>query len=122
MAKKYFDSEDPIAKTIKIRNIDIPVSNIIAWPIAYYVNNEWLEDYPYRIKMNPGIFAIVGLLALLIALMTVTYQAVNAARANLQQSEKSTLASISRRSSKSSVACNPANELSRHHMTTMVII
>jgi len=58
------------------------VANIIAWPIAYYVSNDWLEDYPYRIKMNPGIFVIAGLLALLIALITVSYQAVKAARAN----------------------------------------
>jgi len=58
------------------------VANIIAWPIAYFVSNDWLEDYPYRINMNPGTFVIAGLLALLIALMTVSYQAIKAARAN----------------------------------------
>ena len=58
------------------------VANIIAWPIAYYISNDWLEDYPYRINMNPGIFVIAGFLALVIALLTVSWQAVKTARAN----------------------------------------
>ena len=58
------------------------VANIIAWPIAYYISNDWLEDYPYRINMNLGIFVITGFLALVIALLTVSWQAVKTARAN----------------------------------------
>jgi putative ABC transport system permease protein len=58
------------------------VANIIAWPIAYYISNDWLEDYPYRINMNLGIFVIAGFLALVIALLTVSWQAVKTARAN----------------------------------------
>ena len=58
------------------------VANIIAWPIAYYISNDWLEDYPYRINMNLGVFVIAGFLALVIALLTVSWQAVKSARAN----------------------------------------
>ncbi len=58
------------------------IANIISWPIAYYVLDNWLKTFAYRININIMIFVLSGLLALLIALVTVGYQAVRAASAN----------------------------------------
>ncbi len=58
------------------------IANIIAWPVAYYFMNNWLKDFAYRINMNLWIFILSGVLALLIALLTVSIHAVRAARAN----------------------------------------
>jgi len=58
------------------------VSIIIATPVAYYAMNKWLEDYNYRISINWKIFFIAGLLAVFIALVTVSYQSIKAAVAN----------------------------------------
>ncbi|UCE43248.1 MAG: ABC transporter permease [Candidatus Aminicenantes bacterium] len=58
------------------------VANIIAWPAAYFVMKKWLQSYAYRAEL--GIFVFFGamLLALLVAILSVGYQAVRAARAN----------------------------------------
>ena len=58
------------------------VANFIAWPIAYYAMDGWLQHYAYRIQPGLGIFLISGMLALVIALSTIAYQAIKAARAN----------------------------------------
>jgi putative ABC transport system permease protein len=58
------------------------IANIIAWPVAFYAMRSWLNDYPYRIKIGVGVFFISGVLALMIALITVLYQSAKAARAN----------------------------------------
>jgi putative ABC transport system permease protein len=58
------------------------IANIIAWPIAYLAMNRWLQNFAYRINIGIGTFVLAALLALLIALLTVGYQAVRAARAN----------------------------------------
>ena len=58
------------------------LANIISWPIAYYVLDNWLKSFAYRIHINFMIFVLSGALALLIALLTVGYQAVKAASAN----------------------------------------
>ncbi|MDJ1481587.1 ABC transporter permease [Cytophagaceae bacterium YF14B1] len=57
-------------------------ANLIAWPIAYYAMNRWLEDFAYRISIAWWVFALAAALALLITLVTVSYQAVKAALAN----------------------------------------
>ena len=57
-------------------------ANIIAWPIAYYFMNKWLQNFAYRIDMNIWIFILSGLAALVIALLTVSYQTIKSARAN----------------------------------------
>ncbi len=66
----------------------ILIANIIAWPIAYYLMNRWLQDFAYRIKINLWIFIISGGIALLIALLTVSYQSIKAAVANPVKSLK----------------------------------
>jgi len=58
------------------------IANIIAWPVIYFVMNQWLQNFAYRINIGLGTFVLSGLLALIIALLTVGYQAVKAARAN----------------------------------------
>jgi putative ABC transport system permease protein len=55
------------------------VANMIAWPIAYYTMSRWLEGFAYRINIGMGPFAVAALLAVVIALVTVIYQAVRAA-------------------------------------------
>ena len=58
------------------------LSNIIAWPVAYFVMKKLLERYAYRTQIGWEIFVLSGLAALLIALLTVSFQAVKSARAN----------------------------------------
>ena len=58
------------------------VSNIVAWPIVYFVMNRWLQNFAYRIHIGWWIFFIAGALALVISLLTVSYQSVKAALAN----------------------------------------
>jgi putative ABC transport system permease protein len=58
------------------------IANIIAWPIAYYVMTNWLQDFAYRININWLIFLLTGVLSVCIALVTVSFQASKAAMAN----------------------------------------
>ncbi|MDQ2753642.1 MAG: FtsX-like permease family protein, partial [Bacteroidota bacterium] len=58
------------------------VSILIASPIAWWVMNKWLQDYESRINIEWWVFAIAGLLAIFIALATVSFQAIKAAMMN----------------------------------------
>ena len=58
------------------------IANIIAWPLAYYFMNKWLQDFAYRINISWWTFIITGGIVLLIALVTVSWQAIKAALAN----------------------------------------
>jgi putative ABC transport system permease protein len=58
------------------------IANLIAWPVAYYAMNRWLQGYAYRINIALWSFILAAVLALAIALFTVSYQAVRAATAN----------------------------------------
>ncbi len=58
------------------------VANLIAWPVAWYAMNRWLQDFAYRVNIGWWVFALAGGLALLIALLTVSAQAIKAALAN----------------------------------------
>lgn len=58
------------------------ISSVIAAPIAYFTMQQWLEDFAYRIEMGWWMFALAGGLALAIALLTVSWQALRAATAN----------------------------------------
>jgi ABC-type antimicrobial peptide transport system permease subunit len=58
------------------------VSIIIATPVAWYAMNKWLQDYTYRINISWMIFFIAGLLAIAIALITISFQSIKAAIAN----------------------------------------
>ena len=58
------------------------ISLIIAIPAAWLAANKWLENYPYRIALDWWLFASAGILVVLIALVTVSFQAIKAAVAN----------------------------------------
>ena len=58
------------------------LANLIAWPLAWFSMNRWLQDFAYRVDIGPGTFVITGCAAVLIALLTVSFQAVRAALAN----------------------------------------
>lgn len=58
------------------------VANVIAWPLAYFAMDSWLQNFAYKTDLSIGIFLIAGLIAILIALSTVSYQAVKAALMN----------------------------------------
>ncbi len=55
---------------------------LIAMPITWYIMHKWLEDFAYRIEIQWWMFAVAGLAAVLIALLTVSGQAIKAAVAN----------------------------------------
>lgn len=65
------------------------IALIVATPLAYYFSNNWLEQYEYRIEIGWWIFALVGLGALLITLLTVSYQSIKAAMMNPVKSLRS---------------------------------
>ncbi|MFC1898573.1 ABC transporter permease [Candidatus Cloacimonadota bacterium] len=58
------------------------ISNLIAWPVAYYILQKWMESFPYKIGLNLGYFLLAGLLTLFVALITVSVQAIRAANSN----------------------------------------
>lgn len=60
----------------------IVVASVLAFPIAWWAMNTWLEDFPYRVGMSWWVFAIAIVAALAIALLTVSFQAIKAALAN----------------------------------------
>ena len=57
----------------------IIIANLIAWPLGWYISTEWLSSFPYRTGLHIGIFLLTFLGALLIALVTVSYQSMKAA-------------------------------------------
>jgi putative ABC transport system permease protein len=54
----------------------------VAGPLAYLAMERWLEGFVYRAPLGPGLFVLAGALALLVALLTVGYQALRAASAD----------------------------------------
>ncbi len=58
----------------------VMISIIIACPIAWYIMNKWLQNFAYRINISWWIFALAGVIALLIALLTVSWQSYQSSR------------------------------------------
>ena len=58
------------------------IAFVMAAPLAYYVMHAWLQDFAYRINIEWWVFAIAGLLAVFIALFTISFQAIKVAIAN----------------------------------------
>ncbi len=60
----------------------VGIAFLLAAPLAYLAMRQWLQDFAYRTDLHPIIFILAGLLALLIAWLTVSYQAIKAALTN----------------------------------------
>jgi putative ABC transport system permease protein len=58
------------------------IAAFLAFPLAWWVMNKWLDDFAYRVHIGWWVFVIAGSIALLIALLTVSFQAIKAAIAN----------------------------------------
>jgi len=68
--------------------LSILTANIFALPVAVYFINKWLEDFAYRIDISWWMFALAGGIALLTALLTVSFHAIKATTANPVESLK----------------------------------
>jgi putative ABC transport system permease protein len=55
---------------------------LVAFPLAWYAMHNWLEDFAYRVDISLWVFLVAGIVAALIAFLTISYQALKAARAN----------------------------------------
>ena len=60
----------------------VVISCLIAFPIAWWLMNNWLNSYAYRIKISWWIFLVAGFISILISLITISFQAIKAAYAN----------------------------------------
>jgi len=60
----------------------VAIAFVIATPIVYYAMNKWLENFAYKTELSSWIFALAGLVALVIALLTVSWQSWRAATGN----------------------------------------
>ena len=60
----------------------VALSCLVAFPVAWWMMHSWLKNYEYRITISWLIFLIAGVAAILIALITVSFQAIKAAIAN----------------------------------------
>ena len=60
----------------------VVLANLFAWPAAYFISKRWLQGFAYRIDLGWEIFAFSALMALAIAVLTVSYQAARSAVAN----------------------------------------
>jgi putative ABC transport system permease protein len=60
----------------------VVLANLIAWPLGWWLMNNWLTDFAYHIHIGAWIFVWAGLAAFLIALITISFQAIKAALAN----------------------------------------
>ncbi len=58
------------------------VANIIAWPLAWYVMNKWLQNFAYKIQINLAYFLLAGIATCAIAIITVSFQTIKAANSN----------------------------------------
>ena len=58
------------------------IASVIAFPVAWWVMHNWLEDFAYRINIGWGVFVLAASVALVIALATISFQAIKAAIAN----------------------------------------
>ena len=79
-----------IARLLSVEFVGlVVVSMVIATPVAWYAMERWLSDYHYRIGIHWGTFVVAGVLAVVIAVVTVSFQAVRAAMANPVKSLRS---------------------------------
>ncbi len=58
------------------------IANFIAWPLAYFLINQWLQRFAYRITMGWWTFVLVGIMIFVLSLLTISWQIIRAATAN----------------------------------------
>ena len=58
------------------------IANLIAWPLAWFIMGEWVNDFAYKTEISWWLFLFAGFVAVLIAFITVAYQSLKAAVAN----------------------------------------
>lgn len=82
--RKVLGASVPDIVVLLSKNFAGPVliAIILAIPTAYYFMNKWLQDFAFRIDISWEVFVLAGVLALLIALLTVSFRAIKAATAN----------------------------------------
>ena len=82
--RKIFGSSVP--QIIKLLSLDflkwVLLANLISWPITYLYMVSWLQNYPYKIKLNLLVFILSGLAAVLIATITICINTIKAAHSN----------------------------------------
>ncbi|MGB3860574.1 MAG: ABC transporter permease [Candidatus Aminicenantaceae bacterium] len=75
-----------VGNIVKLLSVEfvklVLLANLIAWPVSYYIMHNWLGNFAYRTNINIVTFVVVGVVALIIALATVSFHAVRAALAN----------------------------------------
>lgn len=67
----------------------ILVANLIAWPVAWYFTDQWLNTFAYRIESNFLLYILSGAAAIVIALVTVSMQTIKAAMSNPSETLRS---------------------------------
>ena len=82
--RKVLGASVPVVLFVLTKDITkwVLLANIVAWPVAWFAMNNWLQNFAYRINMDWWMFVLAGGIALLIALLTVSWQAIRAATAN----------------------------------------
>ncbi len=82
--RKVLGASVPGILTLLSREIVIliVIANFVAWPVAWYMMNQWLSSFAYHIDMNVLIYIAAAGIAVIIALLTVSMQTLKAARAN----------------------------------------
>lgn len=75
-----------VSKIVALLSTDflklVAIGFVMGTPIAWYVMDQWLTNFAYRIDMNVAVFITVGLIAMIIAILTVSWQSIKAAVAN----------------------------------------
>ncbi|MEP6749209.1 MAG: hypothetical protein ABJB86_15855 [Bacteroidota bacterium] len=78
-----------IARTIGYTTLNIvglaigmAVALLIVSPFAWFLMSKWLQDYPYHTSIHWWVFALVGMFAIIVSVMTVSFQSIKAAMAN----------------------------------------
>jgi len=76
----------PVHSIVKLFSVDflklVLLAAVIAWPLAWWLMNRWLADFAYRVSLHWGVFALAGGIAVIVALLTISFQTIKSALAN----------------------------------------
>ncbi|HUW05452.1 MAG TPA: ABC transporter permease [Williamwhitmania sp.] len=82
------DRKNIVTLFLKEYGIQIVLASFISWPLAYYLMQRWLENFPYRTTLSPIVFVGASVIASVIVLLAVGYTVVKAANTNPAESLK----------------------------------